>query len=148
MTRRVRLAFRIGYLGDHFHGSQIQPDVITVQSELIRVMRTLNWISPEDNGLLILSSRTDAGVHVRINGGTVEIDEELWLSIGRRKFVRAIDDRLPKQLALLDVHRVEEGWNARLALHRCYRYRLECLEGWEEPELNEFNEILECFIGT
>lgn len=148
MTRRVRLAFRIGYLGDYFHGSQIQPDVITVQSELIRVMASLNWIDPKDNGLLILSSRTDAGVHVRVNGGTVEIDEELWLSIGRRKFVRAIDDRLPKQLALLDVHRVEEGWNARLALHRCYRYRLECLEGWSEPEIDEFKQILSNFIGT
>ena len=148
MTPRVRLAFRIGYLGDHFHGSQIQPDVITVQSELIRVMRSLNWIDKSDNGLLILSSRTDAGVHVRINGGTVEISEDLWLSVGRRKFVRAIDDRLPKELAMLDVHRVEPEWNARLALNRCYRYRLECLEGWNEPEILEFQKILDQFIGT
>ena len=30
----TRLHFRIGYLGDAFHGSQIQPDVRTVQGEL------------------------------------------------------------------------------------------------------------------
>ena len=39
----VRLAFRIGYLGDAYHGSQIQPDVKTVQGELIRVFRSLKW---------------------------------------------------------------------------------------------------------
>ena len=83
----------------------------------------------------------------RINGGTVEIDEELWLSVGRRKFVRAIDDRLPKQLALLDVHRVEEGWNARLALHRCYRYRLECLEGWEMLNLTNLMRFLSALLA-
>ena len=41
----TRLHFRIGYLGDSYHGSQIQPDVITVQGELIRVFQTLGWIS-------------------------------------------------------------------------------------------------------
>ena len=41
----TRLHFRIGYLGDSYHGSQIQPDVVTVQGELVRVFQTLGWIS-------------------------------------------------------------------------------------------------------
>ena len=38
----TRLHFRIGYLGDAFHGSQIQPDVRTVQGELILAFQNLD----------------------------------------------------------------------------------------------------------
>ena len=121
----VRLAFRIGYLGDGYHGSQIQPDVKTVQGELIRVFRSLKWLdnsSTEHN--LVLSSRTDAGVHVRLNGGVVTIDRELWNALTPRKMIRALDDRLPKDIAFLDVREVNEQWNPRMANYRVYRYRL------------------------
>ena len=65
----TRLHFRIGYLGDAFHGSQIQPDVRTVQGELIHAFEKLGWISKDaEEHNLVLSSRTDAGVHVRLNG--------------------------------------------------------------------------------
>ena len=74
MEERVRLAFTIGYIGRYFHGSQIQPDVKTVQGELIRVFRKLKWLdSKETSHNLVLSSRTDAGVNVRRNGGTVKL---------------------------------------------------------------------------
>ena len=57
----TRLHFRIGYLGDAFHGSQIQPDVRTVQGELILAFQKLGWIQKqEDEHNLVLSSRTDA----------------------------------------------------------------------------------------
>ena len=103
----TRLHFRIGYLGDSYHGSQIQPDVVTVQGELVRVFQTLGWISKtEEEHNLVLSSRTDAGVHVRVNGGTVRISSELWKSITPRKFIRAVDDLLPHDIAFLDVREV------------------------------------------
>ena len=103
MEERVRLAFTIGYIGKHFHGSQIQPDVKTVQGELIRVLRQLRWLNSQDEGHnLVLSSRTDAGVNVRRNGGVVTIAKSLWDSLNRRKMVRAIDDRLPEGIVFLD----------------------------------------------
>ena len=34
MTDQVAIAFAIGYIGDAFHGSQIQPEIRTVQREL------------------------------------------------------------------------------------------------------------------
>ncbi|MEC7178012.1 MAG: tRNA pseudouridine(38-40) synthase TruA, partial [Candidatus Thermoplasmatota archaeon] len=62
MSERVRLAFTIGYIGRYFHGSQIQPDVRTVQGELIRVFHKLKWLNQDDSSHnLVLSSRTDAG---------------------------------------------------------------------------------------
>tara|TARA_B100000459_G_scaffold140881_1_gene100252 strand:- start:744 stop:1664 length:921 start_codon:yes stop_codon:yes gene_type:complete len=144
----VRLGFRIGYLGDAYHGSQIQPDVKTVQGELIRVFQSLKWLeNPLSEHNLVLSSRTDAGVHVRLNGGTVHINRELWNALTPRKMIRALDDRLPNDIAFLDVREVDEEWNPRLANFRTYRYRLEGLEFWKYPG-EQFTAWLKMFEGT
>ena len=141
--------FRIGYLGDAFHGSQIQPDARTVQSELIRVFRSLKWLTgPKEDQLLVLSSRTDAGVHVRINGGIVDLDRALWEALSPRKMIRAVDDRLDSNIAFLTVEEVEASFNPRMALHRTYRYRLEAMEFWVEPDHEAFRRWLDLFVGT
>ena len=149
MAEKVRLFFRIGYLGDAFHGSQIQPDVRTVQGELIRVFRSLKWLTgPKEDQLLVLSSRTDAGVHVRINGGIVDLEKDLWAALTPRKIIRAVDDRLDNNIALLTVEEVEPNFNPRMALHRTYRYRLEGMDFWEEPDHDDFTRWLSLFVGT
>ena len=141
--------FRIGYLGDAFHGSQIQPDVRTVQGELIRVFRSLKWLTgPKEDQLLVLSSRTDAGVHVRINGGIVDLDKTLWEALSPRKMIRAVDDRLDNNIAFLTVEEVDNAFNPRMALHRTYRYRLEAMEFWVEPNREDFRRWLNLFVGT
>tara|TARA_B110000438_G_scaffold270724_1_gene288073 strand:+ start:271 stop:1170 length:900 start_codon:yes stop_codon:yes gene_type:complete len=144
----VKLAFRIGYLGNGFHGSQIQPDVKTVQGELVRVFQSLKWIDEnitEHN--LVLSSRTDAGVNVRVNGGVVTIKKDLWDSLGAKKMIRAIDDRLCEGIAFLDVIQVADDWNPRLAQYRVYRYRIEGIEFWKYPG-DVFTEYCDLFTGT
>ena len=144
----VRLAFRIGYIGDSFHGSQIQPDVKTVQGELIRVFHQLNWLDSNQEGHnLVLSSRTDAGVNVRLNGGVVTIKKSLWEALTPRKMVRAIDDHLCDEIAFLDVNEVEMDWNPRIAEYRVYRYRLEGIDNWKYPG-DIFQEWLDLFVGT
>ena len=148
MSERVRLAFTIGYIGRYYHGSQIQPDVKTVQGELIRVFHKLKWLNQDDDSHnLVLSSRTDAGVNVRRNGGVVTIASNLWNSLTERKMIRAIDDRLPDSIAFLGVKEVDEHWNPRLASHRTYRYRLEGMQGWQYPG-EIFNQWLDIFVGT
>ncbi len=144
----VRLAFRVGYLGDSFHGSQIQPDVKTVQGELIKAFKQLKWLDSQDSTHnLVLSSRTDAGVNVRLNGGVVTIKRDLWNALTPRKMIRAVDDHLCDDIAFLDVHEVDEDWNPRIAKHRVYRYRLEGIEGWKYPG-GIFTEWLNLFVGT
>ena len=56
MAERVRLAFTIGYIGRYFHGSQIQPDVRTVQGELIKAFTKLKWLNKDAGHNLVLSS--------------------------------------------------------------------------------------------
>ena len=147
MSERVRLAFTIGYIGRHYHGSQIQPDVTTVQGELIRVFRKLKWLDDNSGHNLVLSSRTDAGVNVRRNGGVVTLARSLWDSLTERKMVRAVDDRLPDSIAFLSVKEVNDDWNPRIASNRVYRYRLEGMQGWQDPG-EKFNNWLNLFVGT
>ena len=147
MGELVHLALRVGYLGDGFHGSQIQPDVVTVQGELQRVLRSLGWWK-DDEHTMILGSRTDAGVNVRRNGGLLTLDRGLYQKIGDRKLVRAMADRLPDHLAVLDVTEVSSGWNPRLADHRVYRYRMEGMEGWWADDVDRFQRHLDLFVGT
>ena len=149
MSEKVRIFFTVGYLGDAFHGSQIQPDVVTVQGELIRAFASLKWIDKKPGEHpLVLSSRTDAGVHVRINGGIVDLDRSLWEALTPRKMIRAVDDRLDPNIALLTVREVPADHNPRLALHRTYRYRLEGMEFWVEPSHDDFSMWLDLFVGT
>ena len=149
LTEKVRLFFRLGYLGDGFHGSQIQPDVRTVQGELVRVFRSLKWLrGPKEEQLLVLSSRTDAGVHVRVNGGIVDIERSLWQALSPRKMIRAVDDRLDPNIAFLTVEEVPTDFNPRMAMNRVYRYRLEGMDFWEEPDHEAFKKWLNLFVGT
>lgn len=144
----VKLAFTIGYLGNGFHGSQIQPDVKTVQGELIRVFESHKWLDRNNQQHnLVLSSRTDAGVNVRVNGGVVTIEKELWQSLGAKKMIRAIDDRLCEGIAFLDVKQVADDWNPRIAQYRVYRYRIEGMEFWKYPG-QVFAEYCNLFVGT
>ena len=57
-----------GYHGAKFHGSQIQPDVRTVQGELKQAIERLGWWT---ESCLEMSSRTDAGGRGRLNLATI-----------------------------------------------------------------------------
>ena len=59
----MKVAITFSYLGDEYHGSQIQPSLKTVQGELQKACKRLNW-SPKG---VKISSRTDAGVNARMN---------------------------------------------------------------------------------
>lgn len=44
-----RIALKIGYVGTNFHGFQRQPDLRTVEEELIYHLRKLNYIDDLKN---------------------------------------------------------------------------------------------------
>jgi tRNA pseudouridine38-40 synthase len=143
---KARIAFRFGHYGDCFHGSQVQPDVPTVQGAFMHVFKKkLKWTN--ERIPVAMASRTDSGVHVRLNGGYIDIDENRWNAMGESGFIKAVGHQIPDSIALIDARRVADDWSPRRALRRTYRYRMECMEGWVEPSLDDFINWCALFEG-
>jgi len=143
---KARIAFRFGHFGDCFHGSQIQPDIPTVQGTFIHIFqKKLKWTTLRIP--VAFASRTDAGVHVRLNGGYIDLDEDQWNPMGPDGFLKAVGHQIPDTISLIDAQRVADDWSPRRALRRTYRYRMECMEGWAEPEFEEFAKWCKVFEG-
>ena len=113
-----RIVMCIGYLGDVFHGSQLQPNVRTAQGDVEAILRKLKWLGADDH--IWLSSRTDAGVHVRMNLASFDLPQSRWDSIGAGSLLRAINDRLEDDIIVWSAYAVSDDVGVRLARRRIY----------------------------
>lgn len=135
----------LGYHGAKFHGSQIQPDVRTVQGELKQAIERLGWWT---ESCLEMSSRTDSGVSVRMNLATISLPRDIANVIDESSLVSALNDHLPEDLVVWKACRVPEGTRSRTAEKRLYIYRLEMIPGWpSDVEYERFSSACNLFIG-
>lgn len=111
----TKLAVKIAYMGEGFHGSQRQPGLRTVESEILRNLITV-YGSDDIDFSLKLSSRTDRGVNALGNvamfeTGTKDPDALLRSlnSVSRDIFYRSYA-------------KVPENFKPRYAYLRHYRY--------------------------
>ena len=134
-----------GYHGAKFHGSQIQPDVRTVQGELKQAIERLGWWT---ESCLEMSSRTDSGVSVRMNLATISLPTDIANVIDESSLVSALNDHLPEDLVVWKACRVPEGTRSRIAENRLYIYRLEMIPGWpSDVEYERFSNACNLFVG-
>ena len=134
-----------GYHGAKFHGSQIQPDVRTVQGELKQAIERLGWWT---ESCLEMSSRTDSGVSVRMNLATISLPADIANVIDESSLVSALNDHLPEDLVVWKACRVPEGTKSRIAEKRLYIYRLEMIPSWpSDVEYNRFSNACKLFVG-
>jgi len=134
-----------GYHGAEFHGSQIQPDVRTVQGEIKRAIERLGWWT---ESCLEISSRTDSGVSVRMNLATIALPNEIAENIQEATLVSALNDHLPEDLVVWRACRVRKGTRSRLAEKRLYVYRCDMLPGWPLGiGFDEFSSACNLFVG-
>ena len=139
----VMVAF--GYHGAKFHGSQIQPDVRTVQGELKQAIERLGWWT---ESCLEMSSRTDSGVSVRMNLATISLPTDIANVIDESSLVSALNDHLPEDIVVWKACRVPEGTRSRIAEKRLYIYRLEMIPGWPyDVEYERFSNACNLFVG-
>ena len=117
----ARYKLTLAYDGSEFFGSQRQAltKTRTVQGELEKALRKLGWTGRS----VILSGRTDTGVHATGQVASVDLD---W-SHSDEELVRALNAALPTDLAVHGAGKVPSRFHPRFdALSRRYRYRLFC----------------------
>lgn len=126
----ARYQLTLAYNGAGFFGSQRQAKSAgstgaavsrfrTVQGELETALRKLGWTGRS----VILSGRTDTGVHATGQVASVDLD---W-SHSEIDLLKALNAELPADMAVHQARMVHAKFHPRFdAASRCYRYRLFC----------------------
>ncbi len=111
----MRYFIWFGYDGTHYHGWQIQPNGVTVQSELQRCLSLLL----RDEIEVIGAGRTDAGVHARRMAAHFDFPEIPDTKLLTKK----LNGLLPNDIAVYAVEQVADDLHARFsATSRTYHY--------------------------
>lgn len=123
--------FRIAYHGRAFHGSQIQPDVITVEGVVKSILKNLGSSNP------LFASRTDRGVNATCNIITTVSNRRC------KEYVGEFIERLEKYpIWITGFSDIKKGFNPRIAEEREYRYYV-----FNEENKELFNEAMQLFVG-
>lgn len=114
----MRYFINIAYNGTSFHGSQTQPNGVSVQQTLEQALATiLRQPVP-----VTFAGRTDAGVHALEMMAHIDSDEPRIVDV---EFVRRLNSLLPATIAIQSIVPVREGAHARFdACARTYTYRV------------------------
>ena len=115
----MRFFIRFAYDGTAFHGSQRQPNGVTVQETM---EQALAMIFREDMPLTF-AGRTDAGVHAREMYAHFDINDNQSPIVNNLKF--RLNGILPDSIAIYDIFRVTDDAHARFsAKRRTYEYHV------------------------
>ncbi|MCQ2525705.1 MAG: tRNA pseudouridine(38-40) synthase TruA [Lachnospiraceae bacterium] len=113
--KRIRLF--VAYDGTAYHGWQIQPNAVTIESELNRAISDLVGCET----MVIGASRTDAGVHSKGNVAVFDSDTK----IPAEKIAGAINARLPEDIRIVKSDEVDLDWHPRHKdCRKTYEYRI------------------------
>lgn len=116
MSPLLRYRLDVAYDGTDFAGWQVQPDQITIQGELERVLQELvhQPVRVEASG------RTDTGVHARGQVAHFDWPSSRWED---RKLALAMNALLPPSIRILKLRQVPASFHARFsATGKEYRY--------------------------
>lgn len=130
-----KTALKIGYIGTNFHGFQRQPDLRTVEEELIYHLRKLNYIDDLKKSRFRIAGRTDAGVHSL--GNVISFQSEKDVRINE------INNSLPDDIQILASAPVRYAFKPRYAQMRQYRYML-----FQDLDIDKLKECADVFKGT
>lgn len=111
-----RYLLKIAYEGTRFAGWQVQPNQLTVQGELERLLAEMTAV---ESVRLEASGRTDTGVHARAQMAHVDLSK----AIDPAYFRRGLNAQLPGDIRVVRVQRVLDSFHARFDTQsKEYRY--------------------------
>ena len=116
----MRYFLRFAYDGTAFHGSQRQPNGVTVQETMEQALALIF----REEVQLTFAGRTDAGVHAHEMYAHFDIGDEAMRREGERLVFR-LNGILPDSIAIFDIYHVKENAHARFdAVRRTYEYHI------------------------
>ena len=118
-SKRYKICFE--YLGEHFFGSQKQPDKRTVQGELEKAINTYIRTLKNDKISIIPSGRTDSKVSAKYQ--TAHFDSKNIENI--KSFLYHLNSILPSDLKVFEMSEVKPDFHAQKdAKYKHYRYTI------------------------
>ena len=115
----MRFFIRFAYDGTAFHGSQRQPNGVTVQETMEQALAMIF----REEVPVTFAGRTDAGVHAREMYAHFDINDNQSSIVNNLKF--RLNGILPDSIAIYDIFRVTDDAHARFsAKRRTYEYHV------------------------
>ncbi|MBM4240837.1 MAG: tRNA pseudouridine(38-40) synthase TruA [Euryarchaeota archaeon] len=108
------VALKVAYIGTNYYGFQRQPNLKTVEGELIDALKKSNLIDNFKNAGYSIAGRTDRGVHALGNVVSFRTDKDV--------IINQINDFLPEDIRILGKANVHFGFKPRFAQSRHYKY--------------------------
>lgn len=137
--KHMRIALKLAYIGSDYHGSQVQPDVDTVEGQLFRALESLGIISDPHSANYASAGRTDARVHAA--GQVVAFDTEA----PNLAIPRVINSKLPESIWAWAHAEVPDDFDPRRnAKTRSYRY----IMSGENIDISKIRAASRYFTGT
>jgi tRNA pseudouridine38-40 synthase len=136
----LRYFLEFAYKGTNYHGWQYQPNAISVQETLNKAISII--LKKEID--LVGAGRTDSGVHAKQMFGHFDYDLEIEIPY----LIHKLNSFLPKDIAILNIHHVNDDAHARFdATKRTYQYHIHTLKDAFESDdswycLNNLNVSL------
>lgn len=111
----MRFALKIAYLGSQYHGWQRQPNVITVEGTILRILKKLKVLNELKKAKYGYASRTDAFVH--------SLSQVMAFNTKKELNIYRINDSLPPDVCILSIRRVPPSFHPRYDYkQKTYRY--------------------------
>lgn len=117
----MRFFIRFAYDGTAFHGSQRQPNGVTVQETMEQALAMIF----REEVALTFAGRTDAGVHAREMYAHFDLTESQATIANHRNLLFRLNGILPNSIAVYDIYHVTDDAHARFsAKRRTYEYHV------------------------
>lgn len=131
----MRVALKFGYDGSRFWGYQRQPDVRTVEGDVINAMKKTKMILDVQESNFGGSSRTDRGASAIGNVAAIDTDFK------KGEILQALNSHV-KDIYFWGIAEVEDTFNPRHAKQRWYRYHLD-----KDLDLDMLKKATDLFLG-